>query len=122
MQLPNQKLDVSSDFPPLDLVELLVSNSYGHMEIRCAPAEFVQLTPPAGKTCSQYLDPFISFAGGYLVDGSSTSTCTFCPMNSSDQYLATVNIFFDHRWRDLGLLCAYVIFNVSHGFYVKPEF
>ena len=36
-----------------------------------------------------------------------------CTLATTDAYLATVNIFYSHRWRNLGLLWAYIVFNVA---------
>jgi len=86
----------------------------GHQTIRCSDVELVQLNPPSGMSCAQYLDPFISSAGGYLINPDATTACNFCSMSSADQFLASgFNIFYDHAWRNFGLMFAYIIFNVS---------
>jgi len=65
-------------------------------------------------SCAQYLNPFISSAGGYLVNPDATTACSFCSMSTADQFLASgFNIFYDHAWRNFGLMFAYVMFNVS---------
>lgn len=75
--------------------------------------ELVQLNPPSGMTCAQYLNPFISSAGGYLVNPDATTACSFCSMSTADQFLASgFNIFYDHAWRNFGLMFAYIVFNV----------
>jgi len=75
--------------------------------------ELVQLNPPTGMTCAQYLNPFISSAGGYLMNADATTACSFCSMSTADQFLASgFNIFYDHAWRNFGLMFAYIIFNV----------
>lgn len=59
------------------------------------------------------MNPFITFAGGYLRDPDALDQCSFCPYRSADQLLASnSNIFYDHRWRNLGLMLAYIVFNV----------
>lgn len=64
-------------------------------------------------TCSQYLNPFISFAGGYLTNPDATASCNFCSVSSADQFLASgFNIFYDHAWRNFGFMVAYIAFNV----------
>jgi len=85
----------------------------GHQTIQCSDVELVQLNPPSGMTCAQYLNPFISSAGGYLVNPDVTTACSFCSMSTADQFLASgFNIFYDHAWRNFGLMFAYIVFNV----------
>ena len=85
----------------------------GKQEINCAPLEFARVIPPSGQTCAQFLQPFVNLAGGYLANPDATNSCDYCAFRTSDQLLASsFNIFYDHRWRDVGILCAFVIFNV----------
>lgn len=87
----------------------------GGYDITCADVEYVTVSPPSGQTCGQYLDPFISVAGGYIVDSNATDTCAYCSSRTTDQFLeGSFNIFYSEHWRDFGLLWAYVLFNVSH--------
>ncbi|KAF8069062.1 pleiotropic drug resistance ABC transporter [Lyophyllum atratum] len=95
------------------LVEGLLGQAIGRQDLRCSPIEFVTLSPPSGQTCGQYLNAFISGAGGYLTNPDASSECNFCSVSSSDQFLARAfNIFYDHRWRDIGFMCAFIVFNI----------
>jgi ATP-binding cassette subfamily G (WHITE) protein 2 (SNQ2) len=86
----------------------------GGTAINCAQHEFVPVIPPSGSTCAEYLDPFMSYAGGYLADPSATSTCLFCPYRTTDEYMfAAFNIEASHHWRDLGIMLGITAFNVS---------
>jgi ABC-type multidrug transport system permease subunit len=74
----------------------------------------VQLQPPAGQTCGQYMAQYISAAGGYVVNPSATNACGFCSVSETDQFLFnSFNIKYGHRWRNFGLMWVYVAFNVS---------
>lgn len=85
----------------------------GKQDISCAPLELATVMPPAGQTCSQFLQPFINTAGGYLTNPEATSDCSYCAFRTSDQLLAsTFNIFYSHRWRDAGFFVAFIFFNV----------
>ena len=85
----------------------------GHQTIQCSDVELVQLNPPSGMSCAQYLNPFISSAGGYLINPDAETACSFCSMSTADQFLASgFNIFYDHAWRNFGLMFAYIVFNV----------
>lgn len=89
-------------------------SALGHQSIECSAIEYVQLNPPAGMTCAQYLNPYISSAGGYLTNPDATSSCNFCSMSSVDTFLASgFNIFYHHHWRNFGFMIAYIVFNVS---------
>lgn len=51
--------------------------------------------------------------GGYLVDPSSTAECNFCSASTTDELLAQFGISYGTRWRDFGILWAYVLFNIA---------
>ncbi|KAG6909483.1 hypothetical protein DXG01_017205 [Tephrocybe rancida] len=95
------------------LIEGLLGQAIGRQELQCSPVEYVKINPPSGQTCGQYMNNFISFAGGYLTNSDATSDCNFCSVHSSDQFLAqTFNIFYSHRWRNIGIMFAFIIFNI----------
>ncbi|KAG1763106.1 ABC-2 type transporter-domain-containing protein [Suillus occidentalis] len=94
-------------------IEGLLGQAIGGTLINCAPHEFVPVIPPSGSICSEYLGPFMSYAGGYLADPSATSTCLFCPYRSTDEYMfAAFNIKASHHWRDLAIMLGITAFNV----------
>ncbi|KAF8638204.1 hypothetical protein AX16_010550 [Volvariella volvacea WC 439] len=96
------------------LIEGLLGQVIGHSEISCSPIEFVTINPPSGQTCSQYMGPWMSHAGGYLSNPNATSDCQFCGMRSADMFLGqSFNIFYDHRWRNIGLMAAFTAFNIA---------
>jgi ATP-binding cassette subfamily G (WHITE) protein 2 (SNQ2) len=83
-------------------------------QINCASIEFVTITPPPGQTCAQYMNTYISYAGGYLTNPNATSSCQFCAVRTTDQLIgARFEIFYDHHWRDFGLVVVYIAFNVG---------
>lgn len=77
----------------------------------CAANEFLHFTAPSGSSCGEYLEPYISAAGGYLVSDNATQ-CQFCAIDNTNTFLSLVSISFSNRWRDFGILFAYMIFNV----------
>nr|GAT45631.1 pleiotropic drug resistance ABC transporter protein [Mycena chlorophos] len=97
------------------LIEGLLGQALGKHSITCSSVELVRLNPPSGQTCAAYMAPYISFAGGYLTPETqnATSGCEFCSTATTDQLLErNFNIFYSHHWRDLGLLFAYIGFNI----------
>ncbi|KAF9025650.1 pleiotropic drug resistance ABC transporter [Hymenopellis radicata] len=105
------------------LLEGIIAQAVGNQQLECAPLEFVNLTPPSGMTCGDYMDPFISFAGGYLHNPAASGSCAFCPFRTTDQFLlASFNMMYDHHWRNFGLLMAYLAFNVSMIYFLTYVF
>ncbi|EAU85334.2 ABC transporter [Coprinopsis cinerea okayama7 len=96
------------------LIEGLLGQAIGRQAIRCSPVEFVQVKPPSGMTCGSYLDPFISMAGGYLTNPDATSDCNYCSMSTTDHFLmSSFNISYDNRWRNVGLMVVFTVFNFA---------
>jgi ABC-type multidrug transport system permease subunit len=56
---------------------------------------------------------YIQERGGFLRDSSATSDCQFCQIDQTNTFLAGVNINFDNRWRDFGLMWVFVMFNLG---------
>lgn len=86
----------------------------GGMPIHCDLDEIVSVDPPAGMTCSQYLAAFAETAGGYLTNANDSQACGYCPYRTKDIFFTeNFSISYSHRWRDFGILIAYVFINVS---------
>jgi ABC-type multidrug transport system permease subunit len=54
----------------------------------------------------------MQYAGGYLANPDATTDCQFCPVSTTDSFLAQLSIFYSDRWRDIGILFAFVGFNI----------
>ena len=64
------------------------------------------------------MSPYISRAGGYLVNPNSTEDCRFCSFRNTDEFLdLSFNIKYSNRWRDVGIFIAFIVFNVRLDFY-----
>lgn len=62
---------------------------------------------------------YIDMAGGRLVNSiGNDSACSFCPMVDTNAFLSSINISWDNRWRDFGILWAYIVFNVSAATFI----
>ncbi|KAL0959811.1 hypothetical protein HGRIS_011492 [Hohenbuehelia grisea] len=95
------------------LIEGLVGQALGHRAVTCSPLEIVRVDPPLGQTCGQYFKQYIAMAGGYLQNTNATSACGFCAFATTDEFLGlNSNVFYSHRWRNVGLLCVYILFNL----------
>ncbi|KII90642.1 hypothetical protein PLICRDRAFT_136999 [Plicaturopsis crispa FD-325 SS-3] len=95
------------------LVGGLLGQALGKEEINCSNIELVTLDPPSGQTCIQYLQSYITTTGGYLVNGDATSACQYCSARTTDEFLGpSFNIRYSTHWRDLGIFCAFILFNL----------
>lgn len=92
---------------------LFRSVAVGNQLVNCSPVELVTLTPPSGQSCGSYMANYISGNGGYLANPDATSGCQFCVARTTDQFFGNnFNIERAHRWRNIGIVSAEVLFNV----------
>ncbi|PWN90960.1 hypothetical protein FA10DRAFT_267384 [Acaromyces ingoldii] len=99
------------------LLEGLLGNVLAGEPVECTAKEANIVIPPAGQSCDAYLGRFQQTSAGYyttLPDG----TCSYCQYRQADTYLtllSTNNFKLDvgHRFRNLGLIVAYIAFNVG---------
>lgn len=76
--------------------------------MHCTEQELNRFTSPPGQSCGEYMSAFFSSGGpGYLVD-NQTSNCAYCAYAVGDQFYERFGITFDTRWRDLGILAAFI--------------
>jgi ABC-type multidrug transport system permease subunit len=78
----------------------------------CSEAELSTFSPPSGQTCMQYMQKYISVAGGQLLNPEATSDCNYCSLTVADQYLSSTGIQYSQRWRNFGIMWAFIVFNV----------
>jgi ABC-type multidrug transport system permease subunit len=81
-------------------------------EIQCSSDEMSVFDPPSGQTCGQYLAEFLLTQVGKLQNPDSESSCQYCSVSNADEYLSSSNIFWSERWRNFGLVWAYVVFDI----------
>ncbi|OGE53517.1 hypothetical protein PENARI_c007G00791 [Penicillium arizonense] len=89
----------------------LLSTGVANTKIVCASNEYVKFLPPAGQSCGSYMASYIYSSGGYLIDPNNTEHCEFCQLSNTNEYLSTVNIRYEDRWRNLGIVLVYVVVN-----------
>lgn len=94
------------------LVSSFMATTLGQASAYCAETEF-QVFAPANGTCLEYMQQYMSLAGGYLRDEQATDQCHFCQLDNTNQFLTRINADWDTRWRDFGLLWVYIVFNVA---------
>ncbi|KAI1109563.1 ABC-2 type transporter-domain-containing protein [Nemania sp. NC0429] len=79
--------------------------------VHCDVSETARFDTPLGQTCREYAGAFANATGGYLLNPDAQADCQYCPYSSGDQYLATLNIHADEKWRDFGIFLAFCVSN-----------
>ncbi|KAH8834333.1 ABC-2 type transporter-domain-containing protein [Flagelloscypha sp. PMI_526] len=82
----------------------------------CDPTEISVIQPPIGQTCGQYLEAFIRMAGSSLSNPEASRDCQLCAISSTDQFLLGLGINPSDKWRNFGILWAYIVFNIAGAF------
>lgn len=82
--------------------------------VTCSATETSVINPPSGQTCGEYFSAYLqgSGAAGILQNPNDSTACQYCSITVADEYLAGSNIYWQHRWRNFGIVSAYVLFNV----------
>ncbi|CAM1502480.1 Fc.00g044640.m01.CDS01 [Cosmosporella sp. VM-42] len=80
--------------------------------VTCSSSETSVFNPPSGQSCGEYLTPFLQKAPGQLQNPNDTEQCRYCTFSDADQYLSGSNIYWSERWRNYGIMWAYVAFNM----------
>ncbi|KAF9878804.1 hypothetical protein CkaCkLH20_03704 [Colletotrichum karsti] len=96
------------------LVDGLLSTGLAHNTVECSSLELLQFSPPQANnvTCGAYMEPYMQLAGGRVYNPNSTDMCQFCPLATTDAFLATTSTAYDKRWRNWGLMWVYIVFNL----------
>jgi ATP-binding cassette subfamily G (WHITE) protein 2 (PDR) len=94
------------------LVSGMLSTGLANTKVVCSSIELLHFNPPDLMTCGEYMAPYISYAGGYLIDKNATSDCNFCSVADTNAILAGVSAKYSDRWRNLGLMWVFVVFNI----------
>lgn len=70
------------------------------------------MDPPMEQTCGDYLKSYLDKYGGEVYNPAATSQCQYCSLSNADQFLLGVGISWSARWRNLGIIWGYIVFNV----------
>ncbi|KAF8984530.1 hypothetical protein BGZ46_007790 [Entomortierella lignicola] len=93
-------------------IEGLVTAQLHNVKVYCKANEFAVFNPPPGQTCQTYAADFLKISTGYINNPNATSGCEYCQYSLGQDFYSSLNMKFDHHWRNLGLLCIYVAFNI----------
>ena len=95
------------------LVNGMLAVGLANQQVTCADNELVTFQPVKGSTCQQYMDPYITAAGGYLQNPNDTNDCKFCTLDNTNTFLTAVSSSYADRWRNFGILWVFIIFNIA---------
>ncbi|KAF4626552.1 hypothetical protein G7Y89_g11606 [Cudoniella acicularis] len=86
---------------------MVVTELHGRPVV-CTPSELQHFAAPAGQTCGKYMSNFFERGGaGYIVN-NATSACEYCAYKFGDQFYTALELDYSNRWRDLGILIAFI--------------
>ncbi|THY01481.1 putative ABC multidrug transporter, partial [Aureobasidium pullulans] len=84
--------------------------------VRCSTAEMRTFDPPAGQNCGGYLSTYLIDAAGVLMNPEAEESCQYCPLKTADQFLGVSAIKWSQRWRNVGIVFAFIFFNIAATF------
>ena len=95
------------------MVSGMLSTAVANTQVFCADNEFVRFDPPQGQTCAEYMFEQLQVTG-YLSPANENATrdCAYCPVKETNVFLASVQSYYSERWRNLGIMFAYIAFNI----------
>ena len=98
------------------IVEGILGNAIGGVDVQCLVEEMNQVNPPPGKDCHSWLDPFTTgpnARGYWKPNPKNDGSCLYCQYQKGDDYLSSVWLNANHRYADLGIILAYTAFNTA---------
>lgn len=95
------------------LVSGMLTTGLANTNATCSDTEYIHVNPTAGKNCLEYLQPYRDRAGGYINNEMATSQCEFCTVRDTNVYLTQLSTSYGDRWRNFGIMWAYIIFNIG---------
>lgn len=101
--------------PATYLVGGIMSNAVANSDVTCADREILRMAPIGNLTCKEFLTPYIDVAGGLVLNPTSQNICEYCPLATTNEFLDRFQISYSTRWRDFGLIWAYILLNIVAG-------
>ncbi|KAI1740240.1 putative ABC multidrug transporter [Xylaria scruposa] len=107
--------------PQTYLMNGLILAGLAGTEIACSATEALQIDmlPSNATSCGSYLEEYVTTHGGYVINPEAVAGCQYCPLSSTNDFLAGLGMQTDHPWRLVGLVVVYIVFNIlaAFGFY-----
>lgn len=80
--------------------------------VHCTSVEYNSFSAPAGQDCGSYMSKFFSAGGPGYIASNLTDACQYCAYKVGDQFYEPLGYDFKYRWRDLGILAAFIASNL----------
>lgn len=94
--------------PMTRLIEGMVVTALQDRAVVCLPEELNTFAAPPGTDCGTYMADFFRNGGaGYIVN-ETASVCEYCAYRVGQEFFVPYGLSFEHRWRDLGILAAFI--------------
>lgn len=100
------------------IVDGLLAVGLANTDVTCANNEYLKFNPPAGATCAAYMTNYIEETGGYLLNPGAMTDCSYCTVSSTNTFLVGLNSSYDLRWRNFGIIFAFVAFNIAGAIFL----
>lgn len=102
------------------LIEGMLVTGLANTDVVCSSIEILTFNPPSGQTCNQYMGAYIDATGGQLVQNTENATqnCKFCSSKETNSVLSGLSESYSHRWRNFGILWAFIGFNVCAALFL----
>ena len=94
------------------IIEGLVAVQLHNIPVRCNSDEYSVFNPPMGQTCGNYMAEYMKTATGYIDNLNATADCQYCQYSFGQDFYQGLNFDYSHHWRNLGILCIYLVFNI----------
>ncbi|KAL2207756.1 hypothetical protein CC79DRAFT_1271577 [Sarocladium strictum] len=95
------------------LVSGMLSAAVANTEVVCASNELLNFDPTGNLTCGEYLAPQLQVIGGYVENPGAVEDCIYCSLNDTNVFLASVQSDYGDRWRNFGIMFAFIFFNIG---------
>jgi ABC-type multidrug transport system permease subunit len=89
----------------------MVATALHGRAVHCSETEASVFNPPTGMNCGEYLADYLKVAPGQLQNPMDTEQCRYCALSVADEFLVGSNIYWSDRWRNFGIMWAYIFFN-----------
>ncbi|KAJ4293655.1 ATP-binding cassette transporter snq2 [Kalmusia sp. IMI 367209] len=94
--------------PMTRLVGGMIVTELHDRPVQCTQIELNSFRAPEGQDCGSYMSDYFKNNGpGYIVD-NATDFCQYCAYKVGDQFFEPLGLEFSNRWRDLGILAAFI--------------
>lgn len=92
----------------------MVSTQLHQREVACSIPETSIFDPPRGMSCGEYLGEDITPL--VLQNPNDSYGCRICSLGVADEFLAGSGISWNQRWRNFGVVWAFIVFNFTMAF------